>query len=262
MPNFKFKSKFAKNITKDILAPHLDIYFSKEVTDFTFALEPKKKDDAWHPSGDCTPSVTELYAMALERQAGRSGSRVSKAFPVGHFWHQLLQKAVVDLGFATPEAIERRGMKVWAEDNSWGPTPSAKLATPKPFHWSTGMGDVAPLTVPNQPPMVLDFKTMSNAQFGKPETPMPGWIAQKYEAQINIYMDYFDYNHAMILAVQKDTPHGFKEFIYERNQDLIDAVYDKWYFVSECLDNEAGPDEEDDKEYSLEGLFMGPVESL
>jgi hypothetical protein len=277
MPQFKFKGKFAKNLAaQHILVPHLDQYFSTEVSDFVFRLEPKEKDFAWHPSGDCTPPVTELYHMALDRQAGVGTSKVSKAFPVGHFWHQLLQKAVVDLGFATPDAIERRGKRTWGDlivpdtsawdeanrhvniENMYGvmrPKPH-----PQPFHWATGQGDVAPLLMPGHGPMVVDFKTMSNRDYGRDNSPMPGWVAEKYEAQINIYMDFFDMQIAMILAVQKDTPHGFKEFLYERNQPLIDAVYEKWYFVSDCLDEGVCPSEKDNKDFALDGLFNGPME--
>jgi hypothetical protein len=260
MPEFKFpkssKYNFAKNVQKRyVLAPHLDLYFANEVVGLEFKLEAKEKDDAWHPSGDCTPTVTELYYMALDRQAGRVEKRFSKAFPVGHFWHQLLQKAVLDMGFATPEAIERRGLRGWGPEQ---PFDVRRECDYLPFHWATGQGDVAPLEIPGQPPFIVDFKTMSSRDYRL--AGMPGWVAEKYEAQINIYMDFFDINDALILCVEKESPHGFKEFRFQRNQTLIDAVYDKWYFVSECLDAEVEPTAKDDKDFSLTGLFEGPVE--
>jgi RecA/RadA recombinase len=107
MPQFKFKGKFAKNLAaQHILVPHLDQYFSTEVSDFVFRLEPKEKDFAWHPSGDCTPPVTELYHMALDRQAGVGRSeerRVRGADSLG------LVSAVI--------AVEPNWEDEWAEKN-------------------------------------------------------------------------------------------------------------------------------------------------
>jgi hypothetical protein len=246
IPDFKFKTKFGKNLTKRYrLVPHLDEYFRKEVTGLNFTLTEKEPDDAWHPSGDCVPAATALYDSAIDRIEGRVEKTFMKAFPVGHFWHALCQKAVLDLGFATPEAIEREGKRVWDE---------------KPFHWARGAADVAPLCLPNSDPLVVDFKTMGGRDYGNDNTPMPAWAANKYEAQLNIYMDFFDYNEGIIVAIQKDSPHGMKEFEYRRNQPLIDAIYEKWEFVSECFCDRIPPSSLDDVYFSLDELFKGPVE--
>ena len=61
------KNNFTKNLVKrHKLVTHLDSYLAKEVEDFTFTYEPKIGDNAWHPSGHCTPKPTELYALATE----------------------------------------------------------------------------------------------------------------------------------------------------------------------------------------------------
>jgi len=122
-----------------------------------------------------------------------------------------------------------------------------------PFGWSTGAGDIAPCSIPNHGDYVVDFKTMSSQMFK--QLTIPEYFAKKYEAQINIYMDFFDLDRGLILCVNKDTPHDFKEFEYRRNDDLIAAVYDKWKFVGECVANEDEPDEQADKQFSLEGLY-------
>lgn len=249
---------FNKNLVKrHKLAPYLDRYLGTEVENFQFVYEPKIEDDAWHPSGHCTPPVTALYDIAKsvidgthERKQWDVG--MLKTFLVGHFWHQLLQKAVVDLELATPDAIERRGITMWGKCGD-----PHGVKTPRPFHWATGAGDVAPCSLPGFDDYVVDYKTMSAHQFKT--SGIPDWAAHKYEAQINIYMDFFEIDQGLILAICKDTPHEFKEFEFERNQPLIDAIYDKWEFVSECLDLGEAPSELDDDAFSLEGYYRGPV---
>jgi hypothetical protein len=238
------KHDFTRNLVKrHKLVGHLDRYLAVEVEEFEFKYEPKKSDDAWHPSGHCTPAVTDLYQIAtgnVERKEWGAG--MLKTFMVGHFWHQLLQKAVVDIGLAPQEAIEVVGKDSWAD---------------KPYHWATGAGDIAPCSIPGHGDYVVDFKTMSSLQYRA--NGVPDWAADKYEAQINMYMHFFELDKALIVAVCKDSPHDMKEFEYVRNQELIDAVIDKWKFVSECLDSHTPPSALDDDEFTLYGLFKGPI---
>lgn len=229
------------------LVPFLDKAMTTFDEPWQFSYTEKGTDDAWHPSGSCTPSVSELYKIAKEytdtHPPGLTGTsekvvtkaQTRKAFMVGHYWHQLLQYLVLHkLEFCEHEAIEVKGEKVWSPGKSFG--------------WATGSGDIAPCTTPNWTG-VVDFKTMASAQFKQPH--VPKWAAVKYECQINIYMDFFDLDHGLIVAINKDTPHDFKEFEYVRNQELIDAIYAKWEFVSECLEHEVEITEADDEEFKL-----------
>lgn len=251
------KYNFTKNLVKrHKLATHLDRYLATEVEHFEFAYEPKQSDDGWHPSGHCTPSPTDLYAIATEQTEPRDwGVSMLKSFMVGHFWHQLLQKAVVDLGFAVPEAIELRGKHGWGPFEFVGGDDGWSDVRFEPFHYATGSGDVAPCLIPGCDPLVIDFKTMGAHDFKN--NGMPVWAADKYEAQINIYMDLFKLDRGLILCIQKDSPHEFKEFEFERNQELIDTIYDKWEFVSECLDAGEPPSKMDDNLFPLP--TKGPV---
>lgn len=247
------KYNFNRNLVKrHKLANHLDRYLGTEVEDFRFIYEPKQEDDAWHPSGHCTPPATALYGLATSIIDGTAekkewGVAMLKTFMVGHFWHQLLQKAVLDIGFAEPRAIERQGYKAWGCEND---------SAPRPFHWATGAGDIAPCSIPGAGDYVVDFKTMSAHQFKS--NGIPEWAADKYEAQINIYMDFFDLEKGLILAICKDTPHEFKEFEFIRNQPLIDGIYEKWEFVSECLDAGEAPTALDDEVFN-NLPYQGPV---
>lgn len=253
------KHNFTKNLVKrHKLVTHLDSYLAIEVTDFEFIYEPKIGDDAWHPSGHCTPSVTELYDIAtgnVERKEW--GTSMLKTFMVGHFWHQLLQKAVIDLGFAEPSAIERRGTKGWGDIIDPHADGNIMEYKYRPYHWATGAADVAPCTIPGHGDYVIDFKTMSGHQYKS--VALPEWAAFKYECQINIYMDFFGIEKGLIVAVQKDSPHEFKEFTYVENRPLIDAIYRKWKFVSECLDSGEIPNDFDNEEFDISEFAKGPI---
>jgi len=233
-----------KLVAKTKLVVHLDKAI-EQAQDFewTYKYEPKKGDNAWHPSGDCTPTARELFdkAIGAKEREPISGS-LQKIFQVGHFWHGYLQEVIVNhLGYADWDAIERSGSKVWAEENG----------EPKAYHWCRGSADVAPVVIPGQGEFLVDFKTMGSFDFKR--TLLPDWSATKYECQMNIYMDFFDLDRAIIVGVNKDSPHEFKEFIFEKNQPLIDAIYDKWHYVSECLDTGTVPDASKEWELPIKG---------
>ena len=233
-----------KLVAKTKLAVHLDKVI-EEKGDFAweYAYEPKQGDDAWHPSGDCTLTPRELFDKAIGADERKPiGGGLRKTFQVGHFWHAYLQNIIVEhLGFATEDAIERSGEKVWAEENG----------KPKPYHWCRGSADVAPISIPGQGDFLVDFKTMGSFDFKR--TTLPDWSAAKYECQMNIYMDFFDLEQAIILGINKDSPHEFKEFIFDRNQPLIDTIYDKWKYVGDCLENGNVPDPSEEWDLPIRG---------
>ena len=212
---------------------------------WTYTYDPKKGDNAWHPSGDCTPSLRELFDKATgvnEREPISGGLR--KTFQVGHFWHGYLQEVIVKhLGFAEESAIERKGQRVWGEEDG----------KPKAYHWARGAADVAPISIPGFGDYLVDIKTMGSHDFRK--TGLPAWSADKYECQLNVYMDFFDLEKALIIGVNKDSPHEFKEFEFVRNQPLIDTIYNKWELVSDCINNKIIPPEDEIVDLPL----MGPV---
>jgi hypothetical protein len=117
----------------------------------------------------------------------------------------------------------------------------------------TGQGDFAPLTAPNGWSGIVDIKTMNGTDYKKASTSglLPQRFENKYVAQMNVYMQLFDQQQAMILGVNKDSPHGFTEFTFLRDDELIDAIWAKWDFVSGCLDTGDTPTDEDDKAYAL-----------
>lgn len=279
------------NLTKQLvrrakLVQHLDSAIQKFDENFEFKITPKEKDDAFHPSGDCTPTVVELYEKAVAHLEGTDtfgpiSTSLRKTFLVGHFWHAWLQEILVRSGLAKSEAIERRGHKVWdpnpqkldraemfmgqipvPEGVKGLPNDKTHFFKPRAFHWATGSADVAPCSIPRHGDWIVDFKTMNSRDFALTTPPMNRYnggatTGEKWEAQLNIYMDWFDLEKALIVGIEKDSPHNFKEFEFHRNQPLIDAIYRKWEIVSICLDEDDVPHPDEDPEMP----YMGPVES-
>jgi hypothetical protein len=236
------KTDFVRGLVKNHkLAQHIDSAIAQD--EFTWSAEfgPKLGDDAWHPSGDCTPKAIDLYHRGVNALARLEGKphpvSLKKTFQVGHFWHAYIQYIVVEkLGFCGWDAIEVKGQRRW---------------DPGPFRWATGSADIAPCKLPVHGDYLIDIKTMGSFDFK--QMSLPAWCAPKYEAQVNIYMDWFDLERAIILCVSKDSPHDFKEYEYVRNQPLIDAIYEKWKFVGDCI---AAGEEPEDREEILP--FVGP----
>jgi hypothetical protein len=259
-PPVKFsKESFVRNLAKgNLLAPYLERYDEWDHP-FTFDYRPKEGDDGWHPSGDCTPPVMDLWEKAMGRAERETISPIlQRAFLVGHFWHQVIQDALVRMEFAAPEAVERKGRHAWKYMVDEPETPwNSTTWKPLPYHYATGSGDVAPLVMPNWEG-ILDIKTMNPQSFDRlaKTDQLPAWAADKYECQLNIYMDFFDQPSGMILAVNKGNSQ-FAEIVYDRNQDLIDTIYAKFEYVSYCLDEGFVPDAKADEMFELP--LTGPV---
>ena len=264
LPNAKTdKSKIVRNLGKKYkYVPYLEKAIGEFEDPWTFTYHEKEPDNFWHPSGHCTPPASELYGIATGqvKPEAISGS-LRKTFQVGHFWHQWLQYITLHkLEMCKPEAIERRAMRAWGDKevarvgiNEHGLT--AEGWKPAPFHAVAGSGDLAPLEAPDWTGLV-DYKTMNSANFK--QQGLPPRFEAKYECQINVYMDLFDMAEAIILPVHKDTG-DFKEFLYERNQPLVDTIMEKLEFVSACLDAGEAPTDEDDKMFPIAPLLRGPV---
>ncbi len=254
------KTAMVKNLVRRTkLAYHLDRAIGEGDFVWDFQYHPKQEDTGWHPSSHCTPSPAELWHHAIDsngaqdhladgsapiqknRQEGFS-STLYKTFMVGHFWHAYLQWILVNqLDFARPKAIERRGVKGWGSNLVSGQH-SGKgkdVHHYRDWHYVTGSADVAPVYLPTYGEFLVDFKTLNSHMF-KPNVP-PGDTIIKWECQVNIYMDFFDLDRALIVGINKDAPHDFKEWEFERNQPLVDALYGKWRLVSTCIEEGVEP---------------------
>jgi hypothetical protein len=238
----QLKGDYARSLAKKYkLVPHLNRVIGQGDFDWEFKYSPKEKDDAWHPSTDCTPNLQALYLKAKGELEERPITvALYKTFMVGHFWHQYLQNIVLEkLQFCELVAIERKGQVAW---------------TGASYGWCSGSADIAPASIPKHGDYLIDIKTMNAHDFRTPH--LPKWCADKWECQVNVYMDMFDLDKAIILGVCKDSPHDFKEFEFHKNPTLIDAIYLKWKLVSQCLKNGIEPPPDEDVELYLKGCSV------
>lgn len=253
MPTKFSKASFPRGLERNqILVPHLESY-DKWDQEWTFTYEPKGVDDAWHPSGDCLPSAEMLYISKRDAEHRAIPPSLQRTFLVGHFWHQAIQRVVVELGYAASEDIECTGEHHWCK-HGWNKTFDCRgqCVPHEPYQWVRGQADIL-LTMPRWSGL-CDIKTMNTTDWHDSEKTglLPLRFADKYEAQINIYMSLFNQERAIILGVNKDNS-KFIEFSFERNQPLIDAIYAKWEHVGTCLLDGTEPTEE----FKLE--FKGPI---
>lgn len=234
MKEGKSISKFLKRLAKkEILVPHIDAYLGRaEFPDlWNFPITPNKTPDThFHPSGDCTPCERTLFAKFSGELEGKAHTASShKNFMVGHFWHILLSDILVELDFANPKAVEH------------------KLKYTDPVGWTvSGAADVSRCYVPGHAaPFLVDFKTMNARMFAEPPPP---YILDKWTAQVNIYMDLLRKleepahpERCIMVVIQKDTPHNFKEVIIDYDPDLVGDIYDKWDTVWGALEEDVPP---------------------
>jgi hypothetical protein len=252
------------------VAPAIDNWLDNNPEkEWGFHFEPKIPDDAWHPSGDCTPSVYDLWLKATGAAVRKPLSvGLKKTFGVGHYYHQWIQWILRDeLQWCKPEDVERRGGSWWGEreflehadydnptpapENAWGLWPGKMCDDrlegyfkPSPFHWSTGSADIAPLVLPDATNLLFDIKSISGSD-AKFDTP-PARYVDKWECQACIYLDWFpECEEAIFFGVSKENPHGFKEWVFKPNPPLVEAIYEKWQLVTFLIDEGITPDEED-----------------
>lgn len=215
-------ANFIKDLAKrEILVPHINNYLARADFPEKFDVEirtSKEPDDAFHPSSDCYPCECELYAKfsgQAEKQELTATSH--KNFFVGHFWHGILQDILCDkLEFCDPTDVEK---ELRWQDYEW---------------WARGFADIAKCDIPGKGSYLIDFKTMNSFSYQKPS---PDLLA-KWELQVACYMAWDNrVESAIIIGIQKDTPHEFKEFVFHRNDDILNPIYEKWTSVAKAIKN-------------------------
>lgn len=228
----KLKTKFLNNLRKnEILVPHLMAWFAHGEFPDEIPLHVhmnKEVDDAFHPSSS-TKCARELYAERLglvEKQKPLAESQL--AFMVGHMWHELLQFIVVEgLGFCDWDQIEKEH---WLHSETEAGNPYSVR----------GFIDFARVEIPGKGTYLVDVKTMASRIFSMTELPYD--LMQKYTTQVKLYLEMEGLDQAIILCVNKDSPHRFKEVIVQRDPDLVDEVIDRWETVTDSVATETPPE--------------------
>ena len=215
-------ANFIKDLAKkEIVVPHINNYLSRAdfPKQFDISIRTQKEpDDAFHPSSDCEPCECELYKKIRGETERELTSTSHKNFFVGHFWHEILQNILCDqLGFCDKDDVEK---ELRHYDDDW---------------WARGFADIAKCEIPGKGSYLVDFKTMNTYSFQKP----PESLLKKWRMQVACYMAWDNrVDSAIIIGIQKDTPHEFREFVFHRNDEMLLPIYQKWTNVSLAIKNE------------------------
>lgn len=229
MSAVKFGAKFAHHFKRhEILVPHLNNWFARGAypNEIPIHITPnKEQDDAFHPSSALKCS-RELYASFRDELVPeRHTAEAQKNFQIGHIYHSYLQWLVVDqLGFATWEDVEKE------YDFSF----TSELGNP---YRVRGFIDIARCEVPSRGTYLVDIKTM-NARIYAQDYPA---VMPKYEAQVKLYLEFEELDEAIILCVEKDSPHRLKEVMVQRDPDLVAEIMGRWESIVDALAAEEPP---------------------
>lgn len=215
-----------------ILSPLIDEYQRRgkfpEYWDIRVPNE-KEWDEHFHPSGDC---FTNVETLVLQKQKLLTSPPVSanlrRTFDIGHLYHGYLEEIVKHMGLVSPQNVEREIYKEFRTSNG------VKF-------FGKGTADLVDVNIPGHGLWLVDIKTMNKESFGAPDDK----LMEKYNAQVNCYGDWLGIEKMMILAICKDSPHDFREFIVPRDEVTLDDVYDRWHQAAELLYQKSGSRSDD-----------------
>lgn len=249
-------ANFIKQLSqKRILVPHINRYLElgKFPESWKLEITPNRGPDSFfpsfHPSGDCTPCVKQLYAklkgfLPDDKLAASS----QKNFAVGNFWHIWLQTIIVEgLGFCGWDEVEKGLNITWPRPKVEGEFDLEKgFKPPRLPHeqrlwWGTGTADIAHCDIPGVGKFLIDFKTMNSRYFAKDESELT-FLTDKWKAQVSCYMDWLgDIDRAIVVGIQKDSPHEFREFLFDKDDTLVYNIYNKWTEVAQSVKENVAP---------------------
>ena len=244
-------TNFAKMYSKrNKLTPHLDAWFERatfpDSIPFNIHLN-KESDSAFHPSSDAMACLAHMYYLRtgdLDRE--EFSGTTHKIFHVGHIYHAWIQHILAqELGFSSWEDIEteyRLGSdgESLSIDVDWRTDSEIARLVSNGGWWARGFTDVAHCHIPKHGDYLIDIKTVNSYYFKLDR--LPEHVMAKYEVQCQLYMDWHKQENALLLCVQKDSPHAFKEFEFKRDPSIAAAVYERWDVLAEALVSGMPPD--------------------
>lgn len=177
-------------------------------------------DGYFHPSTHALMPERELYyhfhpehhdKLIHEKWSLQSLMTVA----MGSAMHAILQTKLQMMGMLTPENTE--------------------LEFVDQFRGARGRLD-ALLNHPEYQLLPLEFKTMNPRSFEGLEVIKPEW-----DAQFSINLDQNGFDWGLILVLQTGWPYRFREFRVQKNQMLVDQIYEKWARVRAAIEADIPP---------------------
>lgn len=206
----------------NILSPHIDIFLADN-NDFapTIKVGGEKIDDGhFHPSSHALMDEDSLLDNRLEFSHESISAALKKTFDCGHMWHGYIQAALIEMGFVKPENVEKHSL--WDLPN--GPS----------YPKISGTVDLLDVEIPGRGTWLVDIKSAGAGTFNSIENTD---LFLKYRAQVNLYGYLSDRENMLILVVQKDSPHNFREIQIQRDTDLLTEIFLRWNNVAERIDS-------------------------
>jgi hypothetical protein len=225
MASAKIGAQFAKHFVKgEVLVPHLNNFFlaAKWPDEFTLTIRPnKERDTAFHPSSALACEL-ELYArMTGEARDEQTRVEAEKTFAVGRLYHELMAWVVIEgLGFSTWDEAEK-------EYNFRFPTAAGNEV------WVRGFADLGRVDIPGSGTFLVDYKTVASRLYSMSQ--LPHGKEEQYRAQVALYLEMEDLDEALIVFLEKDNPHRFKELRVQRDGALVDDVMEGWERVADAV---------------------------
>lgn len=214
------------------LVPHINWYQDKQEFPPAWTIEiqnTKEPDPYFHPSSDCFTNPVQLYYEKLGTVPKEPILHpLRRVFDCGHFWHGYYQNILIDMGFITKENVEKQFTKQLSYDGT--------------DFIGRGTLDLLDVTIPGlTTKYIVDIKTMNDKEFD--EGPSDRTF-QKWEAQVNLYMDWTGNHSAFILAVRKGgtknsngrPQHDLEEFTIQYKPELIAEIYSRWAQAQRYID--------------------------
>lgn len=230
----------------DILVPYIEAYLTagKFPKEWQITIANTKPDDGFfHPSSDAFATPRSLYLKKKKMDERiRPSAALTKTFACGHMWHGYIENIIEDMGLVQHSNIERYVTTIL--DGPYGPFTGA------------GTGDLVGVQIPNKGEWLVDIKTMKKDEF---EAGAHAMTYKKWVAQVSCYMDWFELDQAMVLAVCKDSPHQFREYHILKDQNVLDEIYDRWSYTWMCLATNQMPE---DKYIPEDPLLLNPGDSV
>ena len=205
-----------------ILSPLIDEYQRRgkfpEYWDIRVPNE-KEWDAHFHPSGDCFTDPETLFLQKTQAiKSSPIGANLRRTFDIGHLYHGYLEEILKHMGLVSPQNVERQIYRAFL-------SPSGIV------FYGKGTADLVDVNIPGHGLWLVDIKTMNKESFGNPDDR----LMEKYNAQVNCYGDWLGIEKMMILAICKDNPHDFREFIVQRNESVLQEIYTRWGQAADLL---------------------------
>ena len=214
-------NKFLKELGQDyILVPYIEQWFAQEQSpNLSFKIEgrkPRVREGVYFaPSSDAHVCSRLLYAYKVGDLVKTWETSARKSMLLGHFIHEIIEGAALQLGFANENSVE---VRVREDRNGWH---------------ASGRIDIAPLKVPDRKDYVVDIKSMNARDFSK--SYLPSYLYNSYIPQIQLYMDWTGIPDSFLLCFEKDSPHRMKEIPVNYDNNLVSGIYNRWDIVYNAI---------------------------